>query len=72
MDGDTLKPSFYRKILLKTLLIGFDIAIFAAIGYIIGRFYEMEVYGVLIGALIGTAVMYLHYLWFMKRTAIKA
>lgn len=72
MGANTLRSSSYKKILLRALLIGLDVGIFAVLGYIIGRFYKMEVYGVLIGAVIGTVVMYLHYLWFMKRIAAKA
>jgi cell shape-determining protein MreD len=51
----------------KASLIGLDVAVFAVLGYIVGRFYEAEVYGTLIGALIGTAIMYIHYMWFMKK-----
>jgi O-antigen/teichoic acid export membrane protein len=51
----------------KALLIGLDVVAFAILGYIVGRFYGMEVYGTLIGALIGTAIMYVHYIWFMKK-----
>lgn len=40
-----------------------DIVIFAAIGYIIGQRYGNEVLGMLIGTLVGTAIMWFHLFW---------
>lgn len=56
----------YRKFMVKALTIGLDIIIFAIIGYLIGRLYDLEVYGTLVGTLLGTLVMYIHLIISMR------
>lgn len=57
----------YRRFMVKALSIGLDIAIFAVVGYLVGRLYDLEVYGTLVGALLGTLVMYIHFIIVLRR-----
>ena len=57
----------YDKFPMEALLIGLDVAVFAVIGYLIGHIYDSEVYGTLIGAILGTLIMYIHFIIVLGR-----
>ncbi|MEM2108882.1 MAG: hypothetical protein QW327_00090 [Candidatus Odinarchaeota archaeon] len=52
----------------KYLGIGFDIVIFAIVGWIVAKSLGWnEVLGIGVGAIVGTLIMYIHLFWTVKR-----
>ncbi len=66
-EGEKETPSPYGG-MFKYLGIGFDIIIFAIVGWIIAKSLGWnEILGVGVGAIVGTIIMYLHLFWTVKR-----
>jgi len=55
------------NVIVKFLIIGLDVVVFAAIGYLIGRHYGMEVYGTIFGTVLGIVCMHIHLFLALKR-----
>ncbi len=55
------------NMIVKFLIIGLDVVVFAVIGYLIGRHYGMEVYGTIFGAVLGIVCMHIHLFLALKR-----
>lgn len=70
-EGDNETPSPYGS-MFKYLGIGFDIIIFAIVGWIVAKSLGWnEVLGIGIGAIVGTIIMYIHLFWTVKRLTQK-
>ncbi|WEU40049.1 MAG: hypothetical protein OdinLCB4_006140 [Candidatus Odinarchaeum yellowstonii] len=70
-EGKAESPPSYGSIF-KYLGIGFDIIIFAIVGWIVAKSLGWnEVLGAGVGAIVGTIIMYIHLFWTVKRLTKK-